>query len=65
MGKKDILIIQGDWNSKLGTDAFTDWKNYSGPSCNFTSNERALHLSEFTSFNDIVLANTLGGHKAS
>ena len=28
--KKDILITKGDWNSKVGTEALTDWKNYCG-----------------------------------
>ena len=28
--KKNILIVQRDWNAKVGTDALTDWKNYCG-----------------------------------
>ena len=23
--KKDILIVQGDWNAKVGKDAQADW----------------------------------------
>ena len=63
--KKDILIIQGDWNAKVGVDAMEDWSKYCGPSCNETTNERGLRLLEFSSYNDMVLANTLGEHKAS
>ena len=65
MDKKDVLIIQGDWNVQLGADALKDWKNYCGPSCNATSNERGLRLLEFASSNDMVLANTLSQHIAS
>ena len=28
--KKDILIVQGDWNSKIGTDCYDDWKGTVG-----------------------------------
>ncbi|XP_068241158.1 craniofacial development protein 2-like [Palaemon carinicauda] len=63
--KKDLLIIQGDWNAKVGKDALKDWKEFCGPSCNDVSNERELRLLEFASYNNAVLANTLGEHKAS
>ena len=63
--KKDILIIQGDWNAKVGKDALKDWKEFCGPSCNDVTNERGLRLLEFASYNNVVLANTLGEHKAS
>ena len=63
--RKDTLIIQGDWNAKVGMDALKDWKNYCGPSCNESTNERGLRLLEFASYNNMVLANTLGDQKAS
>ena len=63
--KKDILIIQGDWNAKVGSDAHKDWNKHCGPSCNTTTNERGNRLLEFACYNDLVLANTLGEHKAS
>ena len=63
--KKDILIIQGDWNAKVGADALEDWSNFCGPSCNEKTNGRGLRLLEFSNYNDMVLANTLGEHKAS
>ena len=49
---------------KVGTDLLTNWKNNRGRSCNATSNERGLRLLELTSYNDMVLANILGEHKA-
>ena len=36
-----------------------------GPFCNDETNERGLRLPEFATFNDLVLANTSGDHKAS
>ncbi|KAK3871096.1 hypothetical protein Pcinc_023742 [Petrolisthes cinctipes] len=62
---KDILIIQGDWNAKVGRDALEDWDEFIGPSCNDTTNERGLRLLEFASYNNMMLANTLAEHKAS
>ncbi|PIK50011.1 putative craniofacial development protein 2-like [Apostichopus japonicus] len=29
--KKDILIIQGDWNAKVGIDVWRDWKKFWDP----------------------------------
>ncbi len=63
--KKDVLIVQGDWNAKVGSDVLENWKNVCGPSCNAITNERGLHLLEFASYNNMVIANTLGEHKAS
>ena len=61
--KKDILVVQGDWNAKVGRDAC--WQGICGPYCNDDTNERGLRLLEFATFNDLVLANTFGHHKAS
>ena len=63
--KKDILIIQGDWNAKVSAGALKDWKNYCDPSCNDSTNERGLRMLEFASYNNMVLANTLDDKKAS
>ena len=63
--KKDILIIQGDWNAKVGEDAQKDWKDICGGSCNSITNDRGLRLLEFARYNNMVLANTLGKHKPS
>ena len=29
--KKDILVVQGDWNAKIGVDASKNWKGTCGP----------------------------------
>ena len=63
--RKDVLVVQGDWNAKVGKDAYANWKGTCGQHCNVESNERGLRLLEFASFNDLMLANTLGPHKSS
>ena len=63
--KKDILVVQGDWNAKVGKDACGNWQGICEPFCNHNTNERGLGLLEFATFNDLVLANTFGHHKAS
>ena len=63
--KKDILIVQGDWNAKVGKDACENWQGICGPFCNNDTNERGLRLLEFATFNDLVLENTFCHHKAS
>ena len=42
-----------------------NWQGICGPFCNDDTNERGLRLLEFATFNDLVLANTFGHHKAS
>ena len=61
---KDILIVQGDWNAKVGKDACENWQGICGPFCNDDTNERGLRLLEFATVNDLVLANTFAHHKA-
>ena len=39
--KKDILVVQGDWNAKVGKDAQADWGEVCGPYCNVETNERS------------------------
>ena len=63
--KKDILVVQGDWNANVGKDAYENWQDICGPFCNDDTNERGLRLLEFATFNDFVSANTFGHHKAS
>ena len=63
--KKDILVVQGDWNAKVGSDAKSDWHDVCGQYSNKDTNDRGLRLLEFASYNDLVLANTLGPHKMS
>ena len=63
--KKDILVVQGDWNAKVDNVACGNWQDICGPFRNDDTNERGLRLLEFAPFNDLVLVNTFGHHKAS
>ena len=45
--KKDILVVKGDWNAKLGKDACENWQGMFGPFCNDDKNERGLRLLQF------------------
>ena len=63
--KKDILVVQRDWNAKVGKGACENWQGTCGPFCNDDKNERGLRLVEFAKFNDLALANTFGHHKTS
>ena len=57
--------MQGDWNAKVGKGADENSQGICGPFCNDETNERGLRLVEFALFNDLVLANTFGHHKAT
>ena len=57
--------MQEDWNAEVGRDACGNWQGICGPFCNDDTNERGLRLPEFAPFNDLVLANIFGHHKAS
>ena len=59
--KQDIVVVQGDWYAKVEEDAQEDWGEVCGPSCNV----RGLKLLDFATYNNRVLANTLGNHKPS
>ena len=51
--KKDILVVEGDWNAKVGNDAYENWQDIFGPFCNDDTNERGLRLLELATFNDL------------
>ena len=40
--KKGILVVQGDWNAKVGKDACGNWQGICGPFCNDDTSERGL-----------------------
>ena len=63
--EKDILVVLGDWNAKVGENAFKNWKGTCGSYCNPETNKTGLKLLEFACDNDLVLANTLRKHKVS
>ena len=46
--KKDILVVQGDWNANVGKDACENWQGICGPFCNDDTSERGLRLLQFT-----------------
>ena len=54
---KDILVVQGDWNTNSGKDAHENWQGICGPFCKEETEERGLQLLEFATFNNSVLAN--------
>ena len=60
-----ILVVLGNWNAKVGEDAFKNWTGTCGCYCNPETNERGLRLLEFACYNDLVLVNTLGKHLVS
>ena len=64
ISKKDILVIQGDWNAKICKDTHNNWGSTSGKFCN-SVNERGERLLEFAKTNDLIIANTFGPHKKS
>ena len=43
--KKDILVVQGGWNAKVGKDACGNWQGICGPFSNSDTNERGLKTS--------------------
>ena len=63
--KQDILVVQGHWNAKVGEDAQEDWGEVCGLFCNTETNDRELRLLDCATYNNLVLANTLGNHKPS
>ena len=56
----DIIVCYS-----TNTDAQEDWGEVCGPSCNPETNDRGLKLLDFATYNNLVLANTLGNHKPS
>ena len=63
--KKDILIVQGDFNAKIGPDAYDEWAGTVGRYGTGETNDRGLRLLEFASSKRLTIANTLYPHKLS
>jgi endonuclease/exonuclease/phosphatase family metal-dependent hydrolase len=55
--KKDIVILAGDWNAKVGSDN-TDWKLVMGKYGFGDRNERGEHLLEFATAHNLYVCNT-------
>ena len=63
--KKDFLIVQGDWNAKVGTDAYSHWSGTVGQFGVGDTNDRGTRLLEFARSQKLTIANTLYPHKMS
>ena len=55
--KKDILVITGDWNAKIGSGD-TDWKSVMGRYGYRDRNERGERLLEFAAIHSLYICNT-------
>ena len=63
--KKDIIIVQGDWNAQVGPDAHQQWAGTVGRFCIGETNDRGMRQLEFASSHKLILANTLHPCKLS
>ena len=63
--KKDLLIIQGDFNAKVGKDAHIEWPACEGRFGIDHQNERGQRLLEFAEKHQFIIANTLYPHTNS
>ena len=63
--KKDLIIVQGDFNAKIGPDAYKVWAGTVGRYGVGETNDRGLRLLEFASSHRYTIANTLHPHKIS
>ena len=61
--RKDILILQGNWNAKIGRDTYDIWKGTIGKFGLGHTNVKGQRLLEFTQQHKLVIANTLFKHK--
>jgi hypothetical protein len=56
-GKKDVIILTGDWNAKIGEDN-TDWEAVMGKYGYGDRNERGERLLEFATAHNLFVCNT-------
>ena len=61
--RKDILIVTGDWNAKIGEDR-EGWEEVMGQFGYGKRNERGERLLEFATDNQLAICNTFFKHKA-
>jgi hypothetical protein len=55
--KKDVIILTGDWNAKVGSDN-KDWESVMGKYGYGDRNERGERLLEFATVHDLYICNT-------
>lgn len=65
VSRRDVLVVMGDWNAKIGVDCYADWRGTVGKFGVGTTNDRGLRLLEFAHTHDLTIANTLHHHKLS
>ena len=63
--RKDLLIIMGDWNAKVGVVAHATWPNAIGRFGNDITNERGERLLECSDKHKLLLSNTIYNHTKS
>ena len=63
--KKDIIVVQGVSNAKVGRDVYKNWKGICGQYCYPESNGRGLRPLKFARYNNLGMTNTFGQHKVS
>ncbi|XP_069995005.1 craniofacial development protein 2-like [Penaeus vannamei] len=65
--KKDMFIVKGDWNAKIGSDAHAEWPGTAGKFALGCTNERGLRLLEFAKIDYILIEkkcfSSINGHK--
>ena len=59
------MIVQGDWNAKIGPNAYPNWSETVEKFAWGETSERGLRLQEFARLHNLTIANTLFPHKAS
>ena len=65
ISRKDITIIQGHFNARIGKDAHTDWSETAGTFGMVPTNERGAQLLEFARMNNMAIAYTHYRHQHS
>ncbi|KAL8563284.1 hypothetical protein ACOMHN_058782 [Nucella lapillus] len=65
VSKKDLLIVMGDWNAKVGEYAYDQWTGTVGRFGLGEANDHGFRLLEFASSHKLTLASTLFPHKIS
>ena len=63
--KIDLIIIQGDFNAKIGPDAYDVWPGTVGRYGVGETNDRGLRLLEIPSSHRLTIANILYPYKTS
>ena len=63
--KKDILLVQGNWNAKVSPYAYQHWAGTIGRLGIGKTNDRGWRLREFAKSHQLTFANALHPHKLS